>query len=304
MNFSHKRGMTGLEVAVAVAVVGLCGYLYTQVFAPGRNKKVADKTAVATAAAQQQAQEAKKEAEGVKVAATEAAAAHAKEIALRDQMDQNAAAFSAQAKAVLAADPKPSEYTLVAMGLLDSVETSLGVQFTAVQRAAFVARVVPLLQHNAEVEAALATEKANAAALAAGKEAEHAHAVASDVHVQQLATQLENKTGELTKTAIKAASLAQSNAAWANNEQTLWGRIKALVVLGVVLILVILGVSIKLRGVVKTKDTTVALVEKIKEWVAAGVKDVSDLKAKMKEWNGDDPSHEKAIATTKEKLRL
>ena len=37
------------------------------------------------------------------VAATQAQLEHAKELALRDQMDQNAASFSAQAKAVLEA---------------------------------------------------------------------------------------------------------------------------------------------------------------------------------------------------------
>ena len=56
MKTKFERGMTGLEMAAAVAIVGLCGYLYTQVFAPGRNKKVADQIAVATAKADTQAQ--------------------------------------------------------------------------------------------------------------------------------------------------------------------------------------------------------------------------------------------------------
>ena len=304
MKTKFERGMTGLEMAAAVAIVGLCGYLYTQVFAPGRNKKVADQIAVATAKADTQAQEAKQEAAAIKVAATQAQLEHAKEIALRDQMDQNAAAFSAQAKAVLAADPKPSEYTIVALGLLDSVETSIGVQFTAAQRQAFVARVVPLLAHNAEVEAQLAQEKTASAALAAGRDAEHARAIASDIHVTELAGQLAVTNASLASTSVKAANLAKDNAAWADNAQTLWGRFKAAVILGGILLLVIGGISIKLFGVVKTKDTTVALVEQMKGWVASGVKDVGELKAKMKDWIGNDPSHENAIAQTKTKLML
>ena len=296
--------MTGLEVIAAVAIVGLCGYLYTQVFAPGRNKKVADQIAVATAKADTQAQEAKAQALATQAAAAQAQLEHAKELALRDQMDQNAASFSAQAKAVLAADPKPSEYTIVALGLLDSVETSLGVQFTAAQRAAFVARVVPILAHNAEVEAQLAQEKTASAALAAGKDAEHARALAADVHVTELSSQLAVTNSYLASTSVKAANLAKDNAAWADNAQTLWGRFKAAVILGGVLILIIVGVSLKLFGVTKTKDTTVALVEQMKGWVAAGVTDVGQLKAKMKEWNDGDTSQANAIEKTKKKLLL
>ena len=301
---TSNRAFTGLEIAAAVAIVGLVGYLYMSVFAPGRNKKVADKIAVATATANTQAQEAKKEAVEVKAAASEAATAHAKEISLRDQMDQNAASFSAQAKAVLAADPKPSEYTLVAMGLLDSVETSLGVQFTVAQRQAFVARVVPLLQHNAEVEAQLAQEKAASAALAAGKEAEHGRAVAADTHVTQLATQLSVTNGSLADTSAKAASLAKDNKAWADNEQTWIGRAKAAAVLGILLILIILGVSVKLFGVTKTRDNTVAFVEHMKKLALEGVKDAADLKAKMTAWYDGDIKAQAAVAKVKEKLRL
>jgi type II secretory pathway pseudopilin PulG len=301
---TNNRGMTGLELGIALAVLAGVGYLYMSVFAPGRNKKVADKTEVATAQAQQQAIEAKKEADAMKLAAADAAAAHAKEIALRDQMDRNAAAFSAQAKAILASDPNPSEYTIVAIGLLDSVETSLGIQFTLEQRKAFMDRVVPLLKHNAEVESQLAAEKARSAALAAGKDAEHAHALASDAHANELAGQLSNTSATLVTTSGKAASLAASNAAWANNEQTWIGRAKAAGALLLLLLIAIFAISWRLRGKDKTLGDTVALIEQMKGWVAAGVKDVGELKAKMKEWNGGDTAHENAISKIKTELRL
>jgi hypothetical protein len=301
---TSNRAFTGFEAAAVAVLIGLVGYLYMSVFAPGRNKKEADKIAAATATADAQAQTAKAQALATQVAATQAQLEHAKELALRDQMDQNAASFSAQAKAVLEADPKPSQYTIVALGLMDSVETSLGVQFTAAQRAAFVARVVPLLAHNAEVEAQLAQEKTNAAALAAGRDAEHARAVAADAHVTQLATDLSKTNTALATTTGKAEKLAADNKTWADNEQTWWGRLKAAVILGGVLLIVIIGISIKLFGVVKTKDNTVALIEQMKGWVASGVKDVGELKAKMKEWNGGDTSQENAIAKTKTKLLL
>jgi hypothetical protein len=108
----------------------------------------------------------------------------------------------------------------------------------------------------------------------------------------------------LAATTGKAEKLAADNKTWADNEQTWWGRLKAAVILGGVLLIVIIGISIKLFGVVKTKDNTVALIEQMKGWVASGVKDVGELKAKMKEWNGGDTSQENAIAKTKTKLLL
>ncbi len=296
--------MTGLEVAVALVVLAGAGYLYTQVFAPGRNKKGADRAATSADVAEQQAAQHKITAEAVAAAVKDISVTHAKELAVHEEMEHNAANFSAQARAVLQADPAPSEYTIVAIGLLDSVETSLGVQFTDAQRKAFVDRVVPLIKHNAEVEAALAKEKADAAAVAASRDAEHQRALAAETQGLALVATNSNQAKELAASTAKSSQLADANKAWADREQTLLGRLKAAAVLGVLLILVIGGISIKLFGVAKTRDNTVAFVEYMKKIALEGVKDATDLKTKMTAWYDGDIKAQAAVAKVKEKLRL
>lgn len=293
----NNRGAVDPFTWAVIGLIALGGVAYVKVFEPGRNKKVADQIAAATAEATQQAVEAKKLAAEAKAASVAAAQAHAKEIALRDQMDQNAASFSGQAKAMLEADPHPSPYTLIAIGLCESIQQSLAIKFTPEQQAAFVSRVTPLLQKNAETEKALAEEKARAAALAAGKDAEHARAVAADALAQTLTGQLAVQTAAVATTTAESATLAAKNQAWANNVSTLWQRFQA-AILGIFVLLVLLGIGWwKLRGTTRVLYDAAALAEDAQNAATRGVAMTKDEIEQW--WENDRPgraAYQKVLA--------
>jgi len=296
-----NRGVADPITWIVIGAIVVGGWAFQRVTASSRNKKVADQIAVATEQAKKQAQEAQRLAEETKAAATLAAAAHAKEIADRDQMDKNASDFNGQSKALLEADPNPSPYTLIAIGMCDSVDASLGIKSTPEQRIAWAKRVVPLLQHNAEVERQLAEARANAATLAAGKDAEHAHALAADAHVALLTSELSAQTTTIINTTSHAEQLAAKNKNWADGAVTLAQRFKAALIGISALLLIIFIVSWKLRGATATLHDAVAAGEYAKHLATTGAHDVEQ---KLEEWWGDDHKAKAAISKVKANLRL
>ena len=298
------RGVIDPGTWIIIGLITVGSYFYLKVLEPGRNKAVADQAAAAADQTQQAAKVINANADILLNKMAEIIAEHAKVVSTRDQMDKNAASFSAQAKAVLQADPNPSQYTLVAIGLLDSVESSLGIEFTPQQRKVFIDRVVPLIQHNAEVEAQLASEKAKSAALAAVKDAVEQRAKAAEDSGKLLVGQNKDLAGRLVTVSTKTASLTAKNKEWADNEQSLLGRIKALIGLAVLLVVVVVGISIKLLGVTKTRDNGIALVEQMKKWAIEAGHNATDLKQKMTDWYENDTKAQAAVAKVKAKLRL
>jgi hypothetical protein len=296
-----NRGVVDPATWAVIGLIVVSGWAYQKVTAPSRNKKVADQIAVATDQANKQAQEAKRLADETKVAAAVAAAAHAKEIADRDQMDKNASDFNGQGKALLEADPNPSPYTLIAIGMCDSVDASLGIKSTPEQRIAWAKRVVPLLQHNAEIEKQLAEARANAEALAVGKDAEHAHALAADAHVASLTSELAAQTTTIVNTTGHAEQLAAQNKNWADGAVTLAQRFKAaLIGIGVLLVIIFI-VSWRLRGASATLHDAVAAGEYAKHLAIKGSADAEQL---LENWWGGDKTAQAAIEKIKANLRL
>ena len=304
MKTRQTRGVIDPGTWLVIGLISVGSYFYLKVLEPGRNKAVADKTASAAVQTTEQAKAVEERATAVKAAVTESTANHAKEIATRDKIDQNATGFVEAAKIAIQADPAPSQADLVALGLLDSATQALGQPFTAEQRAFWVKTVGGLIAKNTEAQQTVARMTVDAAALVAARDAEHAHAVSSDATAATLSAQLAKNTTQLAGQAAKASTLASQNKAWADNEQTLWGRIKALSGLAIILIIADGLISIKLSGVTKTRDNTVALVESMKKWAVEGVQDAADLKKKMTDWYENDTKAQNAVAKVKTKLRL
>jgi hypothetical protein len=302
-----KKSTRGVVDPVTWAVIGLIAvgsWAYVKVFEPGRNKKVADKIAVATEKANKEAEAAKALSIELQKSVQAMADAHAQETKTEQKMRANAADFNGQNKAVLAADPNPSPYTLIAIGLCDSVDQSLGIQSTAEQRLEWSKRVIPLLQHNAEIEKLLAQKTAEAAALSASLKAEHEHAVASDAHAATLAKANTANVATIATITAKAEKLAGENANWAAGTLDWKGRLKAAVIGLCVLGVLLFILSWRYRGKDKTLTDSVALGEFIKtQAIGAGHK-AEELETKIKDWMQGDHAGMAAIDKVKEKLRI
>lgn len=285
-----------------IGLIALGGWAYVKVFEPGRNKKVADQIAATTDKANKEAEAAKALAADLQKSIQVMVEAHAQQTKTEQQMRANAAAFNGQNKAVLSADPNPSPYTLIAIGLCDSVDQSLGIQSTPEQRLEWSKRVIPLLQHNAEVEKQLADEQAKASALAASLEAEHAHSVASDAHGATLASQNAANVATIAAVTAQAAKYGAENATWANGAVTLMQRFKAaLIGIGVLLVLLFI-LSWKYRGKDATLHDATAIAEDAKAAATALAKEagagISDASKKAVEdlhnwWGGDNGAEAK-----------
>jgi hypothetical protein len=293
---NNNRGVVDPITWAVIGLIALGGWAYVRVFEPGRNKKVADQIAVATASASKEAKEAKGIADELKKAVQAMADAHAQEAKVEQGMRANAADFNGQNKAVLEADPTPSPYTLIAIGLCDSVDQALGVQSTAAQRLEWSKRVVPLLQHNAEVERALAQKTAEAATLAASLAAEHDHALASDAHGATLASQNAANVATIATVTAQAAKYGAENATWAAGASTWYERFKyALIALGVTAVVIFI-LSWKYRGKDATLHDATAIAEDAKAAATALAKEagasISEASKKAMDdlhtwWGGD-----------------
>jgi len=282
---------------VIVGVLAAGGWAYTKLMEPGRNKKVADQVAAQTAIADAQAKANKEKADAVAAAIQSAADANAKEREQEKKVRQNASGFTEGAKIAIQADPAPSQADLVALNLLEGATQALGEPLTDSQRKVWVSTVAELIAKNSASEAQVAALKQQAAADRAALDAITAHAQAADATAQTLAVKLDQQAKILADTTGKASSLAEKNAQWADGAITLWGRIKALGVLAVILGLVIVVVAIKLFGVNEVAADAVGLAEHLKTFVQDG-------ETKVKEWMQNDTKAQAAIDKVKAKLRL
>lgn len=291
-------------VYVAAGLIAIGGWAYVKVFEPGRNKAVATAAATAAADAETKAKQAREQAEAVDKAVAAATADHQKVVAQRDQIDQNTSGFIEGAKIAIQADPAPSDADVVALGLLDSAGQALGQPLTPQQRAFWMKTVSDLIAKNAEAKAKVAQLTKEAAEARAALGEVQAHATASDAHAKVLCDQLATKSKELVESTAKSATLTAENKQWADGEQTLWGRIKALGILAIVLAVIGLAISIKLLGVQGTAKDAVALGEHLKSLALTGVKDASELEQKISAWWENDKSAQAAVNKIKSTLRL
>lgn len=295
--------LKSIRAEVTVAVLLVCGlfaagsWAWYKVVEPGRNKKVANQAAQAAALVQVQAQTEKDKAEAVAVATAKAKEEHAKERALRDQIDRNASGFVEGAKIALQANPNPTQAEVVAIGLLESASQALGQPLTPEQRAVWVKTVAGLIAKNAEAEERVRSLTQEAATTRAALGEVKARADAADRTVSTLTKQLNEQAEQLVKTATKSADLTAKNQAWANNEQTLLGRMKALVLLAGILGLALVWLSICFRGTSATMKDAVALAEHLKS-------SVSNAEEAVEKWWENDDKAKHRFRKVKSQLRL
>lgn len=298
------RGAIDLVVLLVVGLVSFGVYEYKTVFAPGRNKAKTDQAAVAAAATAQQAAAVNGDAAAVKVAVAQATADHAVVIAKRDEIDRNAAGFIEGARQAISANPEPSDADIVAIGLLDSATASLGQPLTAEQKAVWTKTVSALIAKNAAAQAKIAQMTTDAAALRASLNATQEHAKASDAQAQTLSAQLAANAKELTATATQAATLTADVKRWADKEPDMWARLKAALVLVVLLIGGIAWYEIKRKGLSGALQDAVALKEHVETTAAKLGADAQALKQSADEWWADDPKARRIFEDAKAKLRL
>jgi len=205
------------------------------------------------------------------------------------------------------------------VGIYDSV----GVKPTPAQMAMFTKRVIPILQHSADVEKQLADEKIKHAADLARADADRARAVAADANVQVLAGKLteattitREATQETAKETIKSADLAVKVKAYADGGITWLGRFKAAIVLLVCAGLVIGILGGKLKKVFDLVKDLVAHKKFTEQAVATTIQNISkqtgqdltahadDLKTKLVDWWENDKPVQAAIAKVESKLRI
>jgi hypothetical protein len=158
------------------------------------------------------------------------------------------------------------------------------VKLTPAEAEKFAKLAAGLLAKNAAQRAELDRMKAEAIATQATLAAVHEHAVAADAQAQKLSGQLTVQTKTLTAAAGTAAKLTQQNKAWADNEEGLWDRIKALGGLAAALLLIALLLGFKFLGVKQTLTDTVAAGEYLKTQAIAAGHNAEELEAKLHTW--------------------
>jgi len=303
-NIHSNRGAIPFIVPVGVGVFLLCGYLYLKVFAPGRNTAVADKAAIAAAKTEQQAVDVQHETKAVQQAVAAVIKAHQELDSTHQTIEANASGFSYAAHATLLKEPNPSPVVKLATTLTESSYKALGESLSPEQKAIWDS----LLAAHEDDKVAIANRDAKIAQMTTDAVAVHAtlvavtaHANASDATAVAAVKQLDKQTTALVVTSQVATKYTSANAKWADNAETLGDRIKALGGLSAILVLVAGYISIKLRGVTKTRDDAVALAHhgfSLAEKAGVAVKEEWD-----KWWGGDNKAkaaHEAVLS----KLRL
>ena len=299
-----RSGVASIVVIAAIAFVAVVGYEWNTVFANGRNKSVADKTAAAADKASIQAAQAKVQADAVAVAVAQAQADHAKAEAIHIAVDSAASGFVEGATIALQSEIAPTPAELAASALLESASSTLGQPLTAAQRAVWVKTVGELIAQNAKARADLAVQTAAAVALRASLDATTAHAQASDANAASLAGQLDKTNTTLAATTAKSATLAEANKSWADRELGLWARIKALCWLVGLLVVGLVAYEIHRRGVTGALKDAVALKEHIQTAAVTVGADATALKATVEGWWGEAKTDRAKFEAVKQKLRL
>ena len=306
-SFRSIRGFAFLVLLPYIAgggVVLWAAHEYGVLFAPGRNKTVAEQSAAVAAQASSQAATVKLGADEVHAAVAAAAAEHAAVLAKRDAIDQNAAGFIEGARQAIAADPSPSDADQVAATLLDSATAAIGQPLTTEQRAVWSKTVAGLIAKNAVAQARIAQMTSDAAALRASLDATQAHAKASDDHVTTLSGQLATAAKDLTATTAKAADLTAANKAWADKEPDITARIHALLWLLALTAGLLVWYEIKRRGLTGLHQDAVAYSDKAVAAATATGDEATKLKSELAVWWADDPAAKQLYDAAKAKLRL
>lgn len=297
------------EIAVAtilliVGVFGAGGFGWYKITEPARNKKAVARSAQAAAATEAQARAELEKVAAVAAAAAKAAQEHAQERQLRDTIDRNASGFVEGAKIALQTNPTPTQAEIVAIGLLDSAGQALGQPLTAQQREVWTKTVAGLIARNVEAEQRVQQLTKDAAEARAALGEVRARAQAADNNVSILTKQLDEHTRELVKTAAKAADLTAKNKLWADGEQTLWGRLKAVGFVSFLLLAVATFLSLRYRGMSSTVKDAVALGEHMKKLAIDAGQDAKKLEEQVSDWWENDTNAEAKFAKIKSQLRL
>lgn len=301
---NNRRAEITLGVLAVLGVLAAGGWFIHKVLEPGRNKKIATQAAEASALADAQARAELEKAKAVLQATQKAAEEHARERSLRDQIDNNASGFVEGAKIALSTNATPTHAEIVAIGLLESASTALGQPLTADQRQVWTKTVAGLIARNADAEAKVAQLTKEAAEARAALGEVRARADAADTHVGVLTQELSKNANELVKTTGRAADLSAENKAWAQGEQTLWGRLKALALVAVFLVGVLIFLSLRYRGVSSTMKDAVALGEHLKEVAIKAGHQTEELEKDIRNWWENDKQAEAKYAKTKLQLRM
>lgn len=305
MKLTGKRAeIATATVLLVVGIFGAGAWGWYKLTEPGRNKKIATQAAHVAALADAQAKAEHEKTLAVQAATQKAAEEHARERRLRDQIDANASGFVEGAKIALATNQTPTQAELVAMGLLESASTALGQPLTDQQRQVWTKTVAGLIVRNAESEAKVAQLTKEAGEVRAALGEVRARADAADGHVAKLTHQLSEHAKELVKTTGQAAELTAENKAWAQGEQNLWGRFKALFGLILLLAGVLIFLSLRYRGVSATLKDAVALGEHLKTVAVDAGRDVKEVEDKVAAWWENDEAAKARLNKIKSQLRL
>ncbi len=269
-----------LPYLAAAALAGSGLWQWKKLTAPGRNTKTATAAAAKADLAKTQADQVAAQADAVKAAVAQAGTAHQAEVATHRAIENNAAVFVEASTQVLKSDPSPSTETIIAIDLNDAAAAALGVHLSPEQ----LRIVSTLIKKNREASEEIAKLKGEAIATRARLDAVTAQATTADALAKDLIAKLDTSTHELTATATKAATLAESNKRWADDALSLWDRIKALGWLAVFLALFAFGTVWKLFGFRTALHDSVALGEFLKDHAFAAGHDAVNLEQKIHAW--------------------
>jgi hypothetical protein len=304
MNIKSNRGVAFLVVLpyiVGALLVGGVLYEYHQLTAPGRNKAVADQTAQTATVSATEAAAIKLDAQKARDDLARAAADQAKSDAA-SQAAKNAAGKDLEIiKAALEQDQNQTPAEILATGYADAAQDALGVKFTPEQHAAFIKAILPLLKDKAALEKSVADEKSGNLSLASVNEELKTQLTASQATVNTTVTSLSKEAAAHATTAAVGMKLAKQQQSWADRENTLLDRIKALGGLSILLAVIAVIVAIKLIGTKQTLKDSVALLGHVGSLAEkAGVAVKNDIETW---WEGDFKGQAK-VAAVKRDLRI
>ena len=305
---NRRRAVALVDDLVILAVVCGLGFGLVQarkLFAPAKPKAEIQQTDAAVAAAQKAAEDARRAAAELSQKLDAATKAQAEKDAAEKARQQSAAGFVAGAQLALIADPAPTIQSRVAKTMVDDAAKTLD-PATAAQLREMTALVRDLIAANATTSAELSAKEAEAAQARAAAEQAKAAAAAAGQQLQAKTAEVESLTTLTQTQATAARGLSQKIVEWSQDSVTGWGRFRAALWLCALLAAAAIGISIKLRGVARTKDDLVALGEHTKAEVLklAGPEIHAAVEKSQEAWKQGDIRLDAAIAAAKAKLRL
>jgi hypothetical protein len=315
--FTSHRGEATLALVLILGIAGAFGYGAHQVrktFEPGRPTKETDALA-------QRAQEAEAAAKDAQEKLAAAIKAHDDAVAAAQAKEKAAAGFIAGTGIALGNELNPSVNVEIAKKLNTDAANTLQAA-TPDQIKEFAAIIRDLTERNATTSAALAAKEAEAARLKVEATAAQKAAAAADAK----ATEAAQKNVTLSADVSQKASALK---AWADNHQTLVGRLKAIAIVLALLWLASLilpllgkffpafqplatafgaiwspGVQVAASSARTLSADLVALNEHIKSELAKELtpEQVAALKGKIKDWWGNDQKSQAVVEDIKERI--